>query len=81
MNYFQVDNNHIFNHEIEWSKGGVQPAENRSHNVYLDRLSKQILEVLKREFHRHITEHMQQMDPESKLFQELSQHVSLCQER
>nr|XP_022332826.1 uncharacterized protein LOC111130267 isoform X3 [Crassostrea virginica] len=77
----KVDNNHIFNHEIEWSKGGVQPAENRSHNVYLDRLSKQILEVLKREFHRHITEHMQQMDPESKLFQELSQHVSLCQER
>ncbi|XP_052705223.1 uncharacterized protein LOC128180999 isoform X4 [Crassostrea angulata] len=77
----KVDNNHILNHEIEWSKGGVQPAQNRAHHLYLDRMSKQVLEVLKREFSCHITEHVQQIDPTSKLYQEISQHVSLCQER
>lgn len=76
-----MDNNHILNHEIEWSKGGVQPAQNRAHHLYLDRMSKQVLEVLKREFSCHITEHVQQIDPTSKLYQEISQHVSLCQER
>ncbi|XP_061189276.1 uncharacterized protein LOC133197318 [Saccostrea echinata] len=77
----KVDNNHILNHDVDWEKGGIQPIVNRSHHLYLDRMSKQVLEVLKREFSRHITENMEQMDAKSKLFQEISQHVSLCQER
>ncbi|XP_048730738.1 uncharacterized protein LOC125647914 isoform X3 [Ostrea edulis] len=77
----KVDNNHILNHDVDWDKGGIQPVTNRSHHVYLDRMSKQVLEVLKREFSRHISENMEQKDATSKLYQEISQHVSLCQER
>ncbi|KAL5007519.1 hypothetical protein ScPMuIL_016325 [Solemya velum] len=69
----------ILSYEVEWSEGGIKLSGNRRHELYLERLCKQVREQLGCRLERSFCENSQSED-ESIVFKEISRHVMHCHE-
>ncbi|KAK3101872.1 hypothetical protein FSP39_006946 [Pinctada imbricata] len=70
----------VLPYEIEWAQGGILQSH-RPHQVYLERMSKQTTETLRRQVLRSLIENEESRDQSQILFEEVSQHVLLCHEK
>jgi hypothetical protein len=76
----QMSCNNIIQFELEWRAGGIKATGNRSHQVYLEKMCKQLQDILQ----HHLNEDLlaiKNQDNKMKLFEEISHHVSFCQQR
>lgn len=75
-----VSGANIMQFDLEWSAGGVKTSGNRNHQVYLEKICKQLFDTL----HHHMSDDLLAMknpDNRMKLYDEISHHVSFCQQR
>lgn len=82
QNIFQVSEHYILPFDTCWAPGGVRIGGDRSHKLYLDRMGKQVHDVIRRRLLDSFREeNAKEADVNSKLFDEVSEHVLFFQER
>ena len=77
----QVSEQNIISFDVHWAPGGIRVGGDRMHQSYLDRMAKQVTEVMRRKLLMSFGETAQAQDGNSRLFDEVSQHVGFYQER
>ena len=71
----------ISEYPVEWhGEDGIDPAQNEVHRKYIDKFSAEFYETLVGMINDGI-ENRKKGDVEDKLIQEISQHVTVCQEK
>ena len=78
---FQVSEQNILPFDVPWSTGGIRVGGDRTHQSYLDRMAKQVLEVARRKLMTGLKEEHHTRDENTILFDEVSQHVTFYQNR
>ena len=77
----QVSEQNILSFDVHWAPGGIRVGGDRMHQSYLDRMAKQVTEVMRRKLLMSFGETAHAQDGNSRLFDEVSQHVGFYQER
>ncbi|XP_076114826.1 uncharacterized protein LOC143082831 isoform X2 [Mytilus galloprovincialis] len=70
----------VLPYEIEWVAGGIKTSGGRHQQVYLDKMCKQLQDTIQNRLYQDL-EAMKNQENKLKLFDEVSHHVSFCQQR
>lgn len=76
----QVSGANVLPYEIEWVAGGIKTSGGRHQQVYLDKMCKQLQDTIQNRLYQDL-EAMKNQENKLKLFDEVSHHVSFCQQR
>ena len=80
INLLQVSGANVMTYELEWVEGGIRSSGNRQHQVYLEKMCKQLEDTLENHLNNDLHA-IQSKDEKMKLYEEISHHVSFCQQR
>ena len=76
----QLGEDNVIEYTINWNKKGINPADVRAHYVYIDRMCKDFIHIIGDRIDDAIRTEAARPDRKSALFQEVSRHVTFCQQ-
>ena len=76
-----MSDKYVLPFHIGWAPGGVRVGGDRSHQTYLDRMSKHVCDVIRRRMQETFEEDEHAEGEHAALFDEISEHESLFQDR
>ena len=77
----QLPTENKWRYQIPWHPNGVSPHTTRTHQTYLDRLSKQFFSVITERLEEVLETNATLPELQSPLFREVVQHVHFCHQR
>nr|XP_006819093.1 PREDICTED: NACHT and WD repeat domain-containing protein 1-like [Saccoglossus kowalevskii] len=71
----------VHEYSVGWHADGIRPETNRGHYLYIEKMARDLGDVLINKVDRAIHDNMAATDAKSKLYDEIAQHVQFVRER